>query len=644
MDMFGPPPAAPEFPTGAVEMPGPEEIEEVLNAMLDAFESDAEERTKVRYPSWFDEEAAAKQKPKPDEVKAEAKRIWDDFSSLRARFRDTVDFISPTRPGYVFSDADQYEAENRYHDSTPEAEIELATANLAGIDPALMPTARTNDEFVTTADKADYLYACFDDAERIHAATGHGDFKTEAVRTALVYGRLAALVIYSTDVEYDEMPVITRLIDPASCAPVYDQHGMVKMVRSYSTTVADAISAFNADDKVAGRIRNPKDGQAKEDHHACDVLEYWDRWWRLVWVDGHLVHGPLEHRLGYPPFAYQVGALGMPSYLYDLHGASVFYANQRNAWMVGEGRGWSSSRNPVANPNRGLSHIDIMKYPIKLREAIQARTITAFRREVDPPMVIEQDIIAADKGVPEIDRGPNARNPIEMGHENINILPVAPNAASLGPMLTQVNEALGRVTFSAAAYGINTNSNVSGFAVENLAEQGRDKLLPHLVTLEAFYRQIAEMQLRMFRDWGWVTRQGDGDRGVISVPRHRVVGDMTPIFDLTPDALHRTGTQVKVKMTSVRLSNLGNVANALAILNNMGLLRKRWAFEILGDPNPDRAVLELEQEQAAAMPPPGAEGPVGIQGASLPGMGMPPGPGSGPRGPLGEPDPFEGVS
>src|SRR5690606_7279937 len=143
--------------------------------------------------------------------------------------------------------------------------------------------------------------------------------------------------------------------------------------------------------------------------------------------------------------------------------------------------------------------------------------------------------------------------------------------------------------------------------VETLAEHGRDKLLPHLVALESFYRQIAEMQLRMFRDWGWIMRQGDGDRGRITVPRHRVVGDMTPIFDLTPDALHKTGTQVKVKMTSVRLSNLGAVANALAILNNIGLLRKRWAFEMLGEPNPDRAVMELEQEmasQAAAQPPP----------------------------------------
>src|SRR5699024_10405673 len=114
-----------------------------------------------------------------------------------------------------------------------------------------------------------------------------------------------------------------RLIDPASCAPVYDTHGMVKMVRSYTTTVGTAISAFNVEDKVAGRIRNPKDSKEKRDHDACDVMEYWDRWWRLVWVDGHLIFGPTEHRLGYPPFVYQLGSLGMPAYLYDLSGASV---------------------------------------------------------------------------------------------------------------------------------------------------------------------------------------------------------------------------------------------------------------------------------------------------------------------------------
>lgn len=632
--------SASPFPPGAMMMPDPQQVETMLSEMLEIFESDAAERTKVRYPSWFDEEKAAKEKPNPDEALQQAKRIWDDFGSLRTTFRETLDFLHNNR-GTVFADADPYERENAYHDTTPQAEVELATAQLAGIEPALMPTARTNDEFVTTADKADFLYACFDDAERLHTMTGHGDFKTEASRTEVVYGRLAAMILYTTDAEYDEMPLVTRLIDPASCAPVYDQHGMSVMVRSYRTTIGDAISAFAVDEKVANRIRNPKDKASRLDHQGCDVMEYWTRWWRLVWVDGHLVLGPMEHRLGYPPFAYQMGALGPPSYLTDNTGYSSYLATMFDA--EAKGRGWSGSRNPVANPNRGLSHIHIMKYPIQLREAIQSRVITAFRREVDPSMVVEQDIIAGDNGVPEIDRSPNARNPIMMGHEQINVLPVAPNAATLSPMLAQLDEAIGRITFSAAAYGINANSNVSGFAVENLAEYGRDKLLPHLVTLQAFYRQIAEMQLRMFRDWGWIMRQGDEVRGRLTVPRHRVVGDMTPIFELTPDALHKTGTQVKVKMTSVRLSNLGNVANALAILNNIGILRKRWAFEMLGDPNPDRAVLELEQEQAAAAPPPGMEGPVGIQGASLPGMGMPPGPGSGPQGPLSEPDPYGGV-
>src|SRR5699024_9189535 len=137
---------------------------------------------------------------------------------------------------------------------------------------------------------------CLDDAERLHTMTGHGDFKTEAARTEVVYGRLAAMVLYTTDAEYDEMPLVTRLIDPGSCAPVYDQHGMAIMVRSYRTTIGDAVSAFSVDEKVANRIRNPKDKASRLDHQGCDVMEYWNRWWRLVWVDGHLVLGPMEHR------------------------------------------------------------------------------------------------------------------------------------------------------------------------------------------------------------------------------------------------------------------------------------------------------------------------------------------------------------
>lgn len=648
------PPLAPDFDPGMMAGPDPDEIGKLLDSMLDAFESDAEERMTPLYPAWFDAEAADKAKPNPDELLAKSKRAWDDFSQLRNRFRDTLRFLSPGRRT-TFSDASPFERANAFHDSTPELEVELLVAQVAGIDPTYMPTCRTRDEYAGSAEKADFLYACHDDAERRHVATGHGDLKAEVVRTEAIYGRLAAMVLYNTDADYDEMPVVTSLIDPATCAPVYDTHGMSEMHRVYRATIAEACSAFGAEERVKSRILNPKGRAAKQEHHDCEVREAWTRWWRVVWIDGHLVLGPVAHKLGYPPFAYQMGSLGAPSYIQDLPGAAVYAASASEAERYGTST-WTG-RNPVANPSRGVSHIDIMKYPIQLREAIQSRVLTQFRREVDPPLIVEQNIIAADKGVPEIGREANDISPIEMGNEQINALPIAPNPATLGPLMNQVNEVLGRALFSSAAYGINSNSNVSGFAVENLAEHGRDKLLPHLVTIEAFYRQVAEMQLRLFRDWGWVLKQGDSPRGRFQIPRHRVGPEQDPMFELRPDDLRTSGTQVKVKMTSVRLTSLGNVANAISIVRNMGLMPDRRALELLGDPNPDRTIIELEAEaarKAAQAPqgpspgPPGIPGmpgpsdsPVGIQGASLPGFGMPPGPGSGPQGPLSPPTPFD---
>jgi hypothetical protein len=256
---------------------------------------------------------------------------------------------------------------------------------------------------------------------------------------------------------------------------------------------------------------------------------------------------------------------------------------------------------------------------------------------------------------------------------------VSSNAAS--PILNAAVENMSRLTQPASSRGQNDRSNVSGFATNAENESGRIKLVGWKQALEEFHAEVGEMELTLVRDWGHELCQGQHPYGEFTVPRFDASLHEDQSCLLTPDDIERTGTRVRASLSTISLGQLGGVANAVTILKNAGVIDDMRIMRLIGDPNPYRtqsriransvindqdlidaqAIRGLQEEgltweaqylywkkNQQGAPPPLPSGPEpaaqpGTQaiGDSLPALGMPPGPGSGPPPVIA--DPFGGM-
>src|SRR5690606_4218809 len=114
-----------------------------------------------------------------------------------------------------------------------------------------------------------------------------------------------------------------------------------------------ACASYNYD----GKFREKFGTQYKyKESTTCTVEEWWNPWWKIVWVDSHLIIGPVAHKLGTPPFIYQLGALGLPAFIND------------DSTVNADGTvSHSPGTNDAAMKNKGLSHVHLLRYPIGLR-------------------------------------------------------------------------------------------------------------------------------------------------------------------------------------------------------------------------------------------------------------------------------------
>src|SRR5699024_5428236 len=94
--------------------------------------------------------------------------------------------------------------------------------------------------------------------------------------------------------------------------------------------------------------------------------------------------------------------------------------------------------------------------------------------------------------------------------------PEKPGFSLIGPIMGAVNEAAARGYLPASAYGLTSNANESGTAIEGLNEAGRDKITPWITMLQRWDTECAVMALTLFRDWGHLLGS-DGERGQFEI-------------------------------------------------------------------------------------------------------------------------------
>lgn len=647
----------------------------ISQSVQEAIDAQVELLTTPKYPRWYKESDYPK--PDPGEAFAKAKTLEGEFGAVRSQIRDDFETWRSRTSG-VFKDFNE-DDDDAWKDAGIMSEVELIAYQLADAGLSFDAPATVIADEDESERKIDFAIACHEDAKRQHSLAGHGSLQLDAARMLLTTGRLAWHATLNLDTEEGEMPFTESLLDPATCFPVFEaKRGMRLMVRAYSSTVADAVGAFSTVENdlgwlYEGRGKDGKFQKARKETDQCGIVEYWDRKWRIVWLDGQVILGPTAHDYGFVPFVYKLGGLGLPGVMSDPSSMTVEDLNRMTV---------THSYNPrdVSNPNKGISLIRLMRTPHMLREAVMTKILTGFDKSINPPADVYMDDMTYPDGAPEVSNEKNAINQFKMGRQEIRPRRVEPSPQLMNVVLSGAQENLDRMRLPATAHGLNDKSNVAGYATNVLNEAGQVKLVPHKKVLEEFYQECMEMRFRMFRDWGHLVQQGPyGQQGTLTVPHSDVDPGAPKAFLLTSADLRNTGTRVNVSLRTMNVQMLGVVGNSVNILIQSGLMDKVTALRLLEDPNPYKtlrriradAILEdpviqemrivetlreqgLEQEaeyymQRKAGPqggmppdtgdpslPQGGGSPVGtVVGDSNAQYGFGPGPGSGPQGPVG---------
>ena len=233
-----------------------------------------------------------------------------------------------------------------------------------------------------------------------------------------------------------------------------------------------------------------------------------------------------------------------------------------------------------------------------INEAVGGRLLTAMRRSIKPPLIIKQTLMSGEMNDVEIDYNEEGQTKIG-ADDDIIPLPNLPTPEVLAPVMDMLDKGKSTSMATAIMMGQSPTSQASGSAIDMLAQSGYTRWAAVVLGCQAFLAEFSEMCLGLYRDWGLLLGM-EPNIGTLYVPRRnpnpRAGG--SPVHEVTPDVLRKTGIRVKVYLYKFNVASLAATAQGLAVLKSMGVMPKIDAIKILGFSEDPQGVLRRIDEES----------------------------------------------
>lgn len=536
------------------------------------------------YPPWFQ----IPHKPKLEDIKAIIAADETEWRRTRERISDDLDWLN----GEVSEVPKGFDKKRDipFRSSAMADEARAVSAMLGTITPNYEIPYTKSDQELATQQAENALYYWDEQADQVALQNGTGDYGIAAA-SYLVYTGYAVTRI-RFDPENPENPFQEQFINPATVAPVWDDRGLMRVSRRYVDTVANVIADFDdSKGSVRRKLMRKQKGKDGEDRLNQRILVqiYHDRWWTCVVADDIEVVPISAHQYGFVPYCVQPSGNGEPvaiTSLTDAHAPGVSgVATARERWE-----------------KKNLSWFGFRKPYHKQYEEIMTMVLSVFQRVVNPSLVLKQSPFAEVEGDPEIHTEPGGITKLN-DQEELGPLVENPSALSaFSPLINAIQQDAATNRLSPTFFGLAQSTQMSGNAMETEYEAGRDKVATFLVALESFYAQRASMRLRMYRDWGHLIQNDDGDFGKTIIPYDPEKAHLRQEkwFELTPGTLDRSGVRAKAICTHTRLQNLAALGSAASIWMQFGGMSAFDAMKMRGVRDP-HAVMEQRRWEKAML-------------------------------------------
>lgn len=538
------------------------------------------------YPKWYKPNRYPKRTA--TDIEHDIRREREDYQDLILRMRGDRDRLMKAVTGAVGQFRDHEDAEEEhFHDYALVLDFQLIVTLISSTNLVFKVTPPTSGGRQDAEKIEDFGIRSREHQIARHYARHAADLATDEAKTAGTYGHIVCRRLPNFEAESDEIPINADFLDPTTCFPEFDENGLRAMKRVFVMRIRDIIDVWEKDGSevrdtlysTRTKLGNGQERDAREDDER-EVLEFWDRRQHYIVVNGKLIHH-WEHKFGFAPFVYVRSPIG-------------------DASQVNEGSGFGYGTGSLLNrrkdiASKGLSHIANTYKTHEQKEAIFGKMMTLLRSVTNPTRTIEQDMsIYGDD--PMISNAEGTVSMLRMGYEREVPTPIPNGFQMAPPLLAATNESQGRGLMPAEAYGSPSGSQQSGSSIESLTESGRDKLTPWLKMLTRYHEECFEMDLRFVRDWGHLLGS-DMDKGNLTIQRSKMALDDDPMVQITPDILRNGKMRTSVKMTSLRLQNLGPLGQGITPWLQAGLMEKEEALDLRGVQDARATLRRIEIEK-----------------------------------------------
>lgn len=560
-----------------------DELSEKLNAAMPLPADYEPER-----PRWY------KAPPKPEiaTILTTARKDYDAYLDVRTAFKDDFKAYMNQTWGQFAVDQSKDTATSdatAFVSTALSSEINMRAAMLAEHDITYQVPPLSPDLQDETQKAENFLYYMDDLAERRHANRAGGSFKYDVALSFQLYGR--AIVRRVLDLDDPDDPLDEVLIDPATCCPIWGgKHGLARVTRWYSDEIINVCRDYGLDSatltKPGGMDHKGQPFKELSIENTVNVIEWWDEdYYAVLTEDGRTIKAITRHKYGEVPFVVQLVSRGLPAMFTD--------PSQKVQSDPGDPVG-TQRRNDMKY--KGMGAIHWLKFTHRQREAYGGKMYDALLRTDNPSIWLGMDTFAKTRAASKLGTRRGKVYPYDKDHEFPQIPQTTP-----APMVTQPLVELLGADWSMSALPLSSygsgEANQSGAALDGLTEGGNSKLTVDALAIENFYQRRGEQTLRWWKDWGRLVEDAEGRYGVFTIPVKRRTPAGPASFELTPDIIERIGTRVKVKLTNIRLAQLGAIGAAFAQLVQNDFMTERDAIERLGSPNPEEVMSERMLEK-----------------------------------------------
>lgn len=483
-------------------------------------------------------------RPELSEIATTAKKLFENNQQWRTLVYITLMWVHQQLTGSFEEDLIDRELgfKEEYISTRLSAERNLIISKFSSLQPSFQKK-HPKEELRGWAQRLEDFALWLRDEEQFqHTGGGNRPLEFDEGTLLFDYGMLTKR--HTLAPERTDCPVSFRMIDPAQVHPVWGPNGLKAVYRVYRDSAEYLTAAYG--DFNPSHLKKLEDQMGKiGDDTELEIIEYWDTWYRSVSIGDSPIMPVTEHKYGDVPWTIQFGAYGDPMFTRTPSvGMGSRFTRTADGWNADSSMR-SSERMRKATPYLyfHLKNHDIM-------ESVNARLITALKKDVKPAVIRYRSNEAAEKELLAIESNPGDTNDAMLGDEKIEPIPTY-NTGYGDRLMAQLETDYRAISSPPQMSGQIDKSNVTGVAQAGANDAGMHLIAPLAKSMERAMMSEIDTVARLLGNFGHLPKYKDGKTSPLIVPVRRAKAGQPAGYEFDREVIEKVGSRVQVTFTKV---------------------------------------------------------------------------------------------